>query len=126
MLVSACLHAGWNAWVKACDDSDAAVAALVVGAGVPSLLVIAAMGVPPLQAWPWIGATVGLSILALTLLAFAYREGDFAVAFPMIRGLIPVVLVLAAVPLFGETPTLAGTLGVVLVSGGLGLIAWES
>jgi drug/metabolite transporter (DMT)-like permease len=30
------------------------------------------------------------------------------------------------VPLFGETPTLAGTLGVALVSAGLGLIAWEA
>jgi drug/metabolite transporter (DMT)-like permease len=126
MLASAFLHAAWNAWVKSRRDSNAAVAALVIGAGFPNLLVIAAFGLPAAAAWPWIACTVTLSVGSLTLLARAYREGDFAVAFPMIRGLIPVVLALAAVPLFGETPRAAGALGVVCVSAGLVLIGWES
>jgi drug/metabolite transporter (DMT)-like permease len=70
--------------------------------------------------------TVTLSMGSLTLLASAYREGDFAVAYPLIRGFIPVVLVLAAIPLFGERPTMSGGLGVVCVSAGLAVIAWES
>lgn len=126
MLASAFLHAAWNAWVKSRRDSGAAMAALVIGAGLPNLAILAVFGLPAAPAWPWIGCTVGLSVLSLTLLGRAYREGDFAVAFPMIRGLIPVVLVLAAVPLFGETPRPAGALGVVCVSAGLGLIGWES
>jgi drug/metabolite transporter (DMT)-like permease len=126
MIASAFLHATWNAWVKSRRDSNAAVACLVIGAGFPNLAVIAAFGWPAAPAWPWIACTVTLSIGSLTLLAKAYREGDFAVAFPMIRGAIPVVLVLAAVPLFGETPQLAGAAGVVSVSAGLVLIGWES
>lgn len=110
MIASAFLHATWNAWVKSRRDSNAAVACLVIGAGFPNLAVIAAFGWPAAPAWPWIACTVTLSIGSLTLLAKAYREGDFAVAFPMIRGAIPVVLVAAAVPLFGETPQLAGRL----------------
>ena len=47
-------------------------------------------------------------------------------SYPLIRGLIPVVLVIAAIPLFGERPGAAQALGVVCVSAGLGLIAWES
>ncbi len=126
MLVSACLHAVWNAWVKSRGDSHAAVAALVIGAGFPNLLVIAVFGLPAAPAWGWIAVTVTLSMGALTLLASAYREGDFAVAYPLIRGFIPVVLVLAAIPLFGERPTLSGGFGVVCVSAGLAVIAWES
>jgi drug/metabolite transporter (DMT)-like permease len=126
MLASAFLHAVWNAWVKSRRDSNAAIAALVIGAGVPNIAVIAVLGWPAAPAWPWIACTVMLSIAALTLLGAAYREGDFAVAFPMIRGLIPVVLVVAAVPLFGEAPTLFGTLGVASVSAGLLLIGWEA
>jgi drug/metabolite transporter (DMT)-like permease len=126
MIASAFLHATWNAWVKSRRDSNAAVACLVIGAGFPNLAVIAAFGFPAAPAWPWIACTVTLSIGSLTLLAKAYREGDFAVAFPMIRGAIPVVLVLAAVPLFGETPQAAGAAGVVSVSAGLVLIGWES
>ena len=126
MLASAFLHAVWNAWVKSRRDSNAAIAALVIGAGIPNIAVIAGLGWPEAPAWPWIACTVALSIAALTLLGAAYREGDFAVAFPMIRGLIPVVLVVAAVPLFAEAPTLFGTLGVACVSAGLLLIGWEA
>ena len=126
MLASAFLHAVWNAWVKSRRDSNAAIAALVIGAGIPNIAVIAGLGWPAAPAWPWIACTVTLSIAALTLLGAAYREGDFAVAFPMIRGLIPVVLVVAAVPLFGEAPTLFGALGVASVSAGLLLIGWEA
>src|SRR4051794_28333465 len=124
MLVSAFLHASWNAWVKSRRDANAAVAALVIGAGFPNLFVIGWFGLPAGPAWGWIACTVTLSIASLTLLASAYREGDFAVAFPMIRGLIPVVLVLAAMPLFGERPSLAGAGGVVCVSAGVGGLGW--
>ena len=34
---SAFLHASWNAWVKSRRDANAAVAALVIGAGFPNL-----------------------------------------------------------------------------------------
>ncbi len=125
-LLSACLHAVWNAWVKSRGDANAAVAALVIGAGFPNLLILVLSGPPAAPAWGWMAVTVALSIVALQLLASAYREGDFAVAYPLIRGLIPIVLALAAVPLFGEAPTLAGSLGVVCVSAGLAVIAWES
>jgi drug/metabolite transporter (DMT)-like permease len=126
MLVSAALHATWNAWVKSREDSTGAVSALVIGAAFPNLAVLAVFGLPGPQAWGWIALTVALSVASLHLVSLAYREGDFAVAYPLIRGLIPVVLTLAAVPLFGESPSLAQGLGVVCVSGGLGLIAWES
>jgi drug/metabolite transporter (DMT)-like permease len=126
MLASAGLHAAWNAWVKARADSAGAVSALVIGAGVPNVAVLAVVGFPGPQSWGWIAVTVALSIAALHLLSLAYREGDFAVSYPLIRGLIPVVLVLAAIPLFGEWPHAANALGVACVSAGLGLIAWEA
>lgn len=126
MLASAFLHATWNAWVKSRPNANDALAALVIGAGFPNLVLLIFAGLPASAAWGWIAVTVTLSIGALTLLGAAYREGDFAVAYPLIRGLIPVVLVIAAVPLFGEAPTAAGGLGVLCVSTGLVLIAWES
>ena len=126
MLASAGLHASWNAWVKSRADSTGAVSALVIGAGIPNLAVLAAFGFPGPQAWGWIAVTVALSIASLHLIAAAYREGDFAVAYPLVRGFIPVVLTVAAIPLFGERPSLAQGIGVLCVSAGLGVIAWES
>ena len=126
MLASAGLHASWNAWVKSRADSTGAVSAIVIGAAFPNVAVLSVFGLPGQQAWGWIAVTVVLSIGALHLLSLAYREGDFAVAYPLIRGLIPVVLVVAAIPLFGERPSVAQGFGVLCVSAGLGLIAWES
>ena len=125
-LASAFLYAIWNAWVKSRGDANGAVAAIVIGAAFPNLIVLGAFGLPASPAWGWIGGAVVLSVVALMMLASAYREGDFAVAFPIIRGLIPLLLTLAAVPLFGEVPTPFGVLGVCCVSCALVLIAWES
>jgi drug/metabolite transporter (DMT)-like permease len=126
MLASAALHASWNAWVKSSPASHEALAAVVIGSGIPQGILLLMAGFPVLSAWPWVLLTVCLSIGGLLLLGSAYREGDFAVAYPLIRGLIPLVLALAAVPLFGERPTAMGIMGVACISGGLALIAWES
>ena len=126
MLVSASLHACWNAWVKSRPAANEALAAVVIASGVPQAVLMLLAGFPAAEAWPWVGVTVALSTGALLLLGSAYREGDFAVAYPLIRGLIPIVLTIAAIPLFNERPSLAVTTGVMCVSGGLALIAWES
>jgi drug/metabolite transporter (DMT)-like permease len=126
MLASAGLHATWNAWVKSREDSTGAVSAVVIGAVFPNLAILAIYGLPAAAAWGWIAVTVATSVAALHLLSLAYREGDFAVVYPLIRGLNPVVLVLAGIPLFGEVPDAAPALGALCVSGGLGLMAWEA
>ena len=58
MLASAFLHAAWNAWVKSRRDSNAAVAALVIGAGFPNLAILAVFGFPAAPAWPWRHSTL--------------------------------------------------------------------
>jgi drug/metabolite transporter (DMT)-like permease len=126
MLTSAFLHACWNAWVKSRPAPSEALAAVVIASGGPQAVLVTLSGFPAPAAWPWIAITVAISIAALLLLGSAYREGDFAVAYPLVRGLIPVVLTVAAIPLFNEFPNGTGTLGVICVSGGLALIAWES
>lgn len=126
MLASASLHACWNAWVKSSPAPHQALAAVVIACGVPQGVLLMLYGFPPQAAWPWIAVTVVLGTGALLLLGSAYREGDFAVAYPLIRGLIPLVLAVAAVPLFAERPTTYGAAGIVCVSAGLVLIAWES
>ncbi len=126
MLVSAALHATWNGWVKSRADSATAIAAVAIGAAVPNTIVLAVFGVPGAQVWPWIAATVVASILGMNLTALAYREGDFAVAYPLMRGFTPVLLIVTAIPLFGETPSLVQALGVLAISGGLALIGWEA
>ncbi len=126
MLASALLHATWNAWVKARPDPYGALIALGVGAAWPNLLLLAWNGLPEHAAWGWIGVTILLSVPAQALLGSAYREGDFAVAYPVVRGLNPVVIAIAAVFVYGERLETGPALGVACVSAGIGLLGWEA
>ncbi len=126
MLASALLHATWNAWVKSRSDPAGALVALVIGAIWPSALILAFSGLPVNAAWGWIAATIALAVPGQALLGSAYREGDFAVAYPIIRGLNPLLLAVAAVPVFGERLAAPNLIGVMCVSLGIALIGWEA
>src|SRR5215212_9976684 len=90
MLASAFLHASWHAWVNSRPAPNEALAAVVIASGVPQAGLLLMSGFPAPGAWPWIALTVMISIVALLLLGSAYRHGDFAVAYPLIRGLVPI------------------------------------
>jgi len=126
MLLSALLHATWNAWVKSRPDPYRAVVALGIGATWPSLLLLAWYGIPDTAAWGWIALTILLSVPAQSLLGRAYREGDFAVAYPVIRGLNPVLIAIASVWVHGERLETTQGLGVACVSAGIVLLGWEA
>jgi drug/metabolite transporter (DMT)-like permease len=126
MLLSALLHATWNAWVKSRHDPYGALIALGIGAAWPNSLLLAWNGLPEHAAWRWIAATILLSVPAQALLGRAYREGDFAVAYPVVRGLNPVVIAIASLFVYGERLSLAGALGVASVSAGIALLGWEA
>ncbi len=126
MLLSALLHASWNAWVKSRPDPYGALVALGAGAAWPNVLLLAGAGLPDHPAWGWIALTILLSVPAQALLGRAYREGDFAVAYPMVRGMNPLVIALAAIPILGEPLAPLGFLGVACVSGGIALLGWEA
>ncbi|MBM4382510.1 MAG: hypothetical protein FJ091_03980 [Deltaproteobacteria bacterium] len=126
MLASALLHASWNAWVKARPDPYGALVVLGVAAAWPNVLLLAWAGLPDHAAWGWVALTVALSVPAQALLGRAYHEGDFAVAYPIVRGMNPLVIALAAIPLFGEQLAPLGFAGVAGISFGIALLGWEA
>lgn len=126
MLSSALLHATWNAWVKSRHDPYGALIALGIGAAWPNVLLLAWNGLPEQAAWGWIALTIALSVPAQALLGSAYREGDFAVAYPIVRGLNPAAIAVASVFVYGERLSLLGALGVAGVSTGIALLGWEA
>lgn len=126
MLVAAALHATWNAWVKSRSDPYGAMVALGIGAGWPCLFLLAWQGMPEHTAWGWIALTIALSVPAQALLGTAYREGDFVVAYPIIRGMNPLVIALGSVALFGERLATRSVFGVGCVSAGIVLLGWAA
>ena len=126
MLAAALLHATWNAWVKSRRDPYGALIALGVGAGWPCVVLLAWAGLPAQVPWGWIALTISLSVPAQALLGSAYREGDFVVAYPIVRGVNPLVIALGSAGLFGERLGTASLLGVVCISAGVALMGFAA
>src|SRR5262245_45478348 len=101
-LLSALLHAGWNAAVKASrNPAQAMTAQMVVGA----LFVIPALfwsGLPALAAWPWIAASTLLNIFTVSALLRAYECGGFGVVYPIVRALAVMLVVPLSSFMMGE------------------------
>jgi drug/metabolite transporter (DMT)-like permease len=126
VLLSALLHATWNAIVKQSADPRAALSASVIGAAVPALAILLVTGPPPAAVLPWLLAAASVNIGSMLMTARAYAASDFAVVYPLVRGLVPLLLALTAPLLFDETLSALRLLGVATVSLGIAALALEA
>lgn len=125
-LLSALLHASWNAAVKAHAAPREAMAAQMIGAAVIAALGLVVTGLPPPAAWPWVAVTVAASIASVLALLRAYRSGGFGTVYPVARA-VGVLGVLGVAPaLFGEPLAAGVTAGVLLVAFALLLLTWDA
>jgi drug/metabolite transporter (DMT)-like permease len=123
-LLSAFLHAAWNAGVKLSADRAGAMAAQVVGSGIISAALLTVVPFPSLAALPWLLASATFSFLALLALLRGYAAGGgFGLVYPLSRAISPVLVLLLSGLLRGETTSALGMAGVSLVSGGIVLFA---
>jgi drug/metabolite transporter (DMT)-like permease len=124
ILGGAVAHAGWNLVVKHSALSGPTFVWLSVVATTLLLLpiaVVAAVLAPP--SWPDLAVAAVVAAFLhvgyfLTLQA-GYRAGDVSVVYPLARGTGPLLAVLLAIPLLGESPTLLGLLGAGAVVAGV-------
>ncbi len=123
VLFSALLHAGWNALVRASADKFLASLHVVCGAGGFALLLLPGLPLPAAASWPWLLASALIHVVYFTLVARAYHRADLGLAYPLMRGLAPVLTALAAALLLGEWPGAGGWLGVALICGGVLILA---
>jgi len=124
---AALAHAAWNLAIKRAGTSGAGFLwlAFLVGTvlyapfGITSL---AAEGVDLLRLLPLAAVSGLLQLAYFLLLQRGYRLGDVSVVYPLARGTGPLLAVLFAVLLFGETPTWFGIAGALIVVAGVVLI----
>ncbi|HEX5328232.1 MAG TPA: EamA family transporter, partial [Acetobacteraceae bacterium] len=89
VLAAAALHAGWNAVVKARLEPIVAMTLVVMACGVIAVPFLAALGLPPVVAWPYVAASVALHLVYYLVLAEAYRRGEMSQVYPIARGGAP-------------------------------------
>jgi len=125
-LLSALLHAGWNAGVKASARPADAMAAQMLMSAVLVAPVLLWTGLPPAQSWPWIAASTVMNTLTVTALLRAYQLGGFGLVYPVARAVSVLLVVPLAALLAGEHLALPALGGIGLVSVSLALLAWSA
>lgn len=123
-LLSAALHAAWNAAVKAAPDPQAAMAAQVVASGIISVPALLLLPPPSAEALPWLAASTSFNLLAMLAMVRGYTSGGgFGLVYPITRATSPLLVTLIAAILFDEHLGPAGLAGVALVSAGVAMFA---
>jgi len=128
VLLAALTHASWNIYAKFAAESRhfvwlfSAGSVLVYG---PVVLGVVLVEQPHFTARHWLAlsATSVLHLLYSISLQTGYRLSDLSVVYPIARGTGPLVSFVGAALLLGEAPTAQSVVGLVLIVGGILLVA---
>ena len=123
VLFAAACHASWNALIKTGPDPLATTTLLAIGAAVVSLACLPFVGVPASPAWPWLLASILMSLIYFAALIESYRTGDLGQVYPIARGTAPLLTAAASTALIGERPGLLGWIGMAALAAGVLLLA---
>ncbi len=118
ILVAALVHAGWNALAKRRPDVLTFFWALTVTAlvfyAVPFAILVRRHP-PGWDGVPFLIASSLTEVAYATFLARAYARTDLSLAYPVARGTGVLLVPLAALPIFGDRPTVAAWCGIGLI-----------
>jgi drug/metabolite transporter (DMT)-like permease len=116
------VHASWNFLVARARDPQATTAVGgVLGALLLAPFAALTWDVGP-EAVPFAAASAALHVAYFALLALAYTRADLSVVYPLARGSAPVLVLVGAVLILGESPSGVQAVGVLLVGAGVMLI----
>lgn len=122
-LMSAVLHAGWNAAVKAGAQPKELMTAQMAASAAIVLPGLLWTGLPAGASWVWIAGSTLFNLATVTALLRAYEVSGFGIAYPVVRALSVLLVVPLAALLSGETLSPYGMAGVGLVAASLLLLA---
>ncbi|HTU67342.1 MAG TPA: DMT family transporter [Steroidobacteraceae bacterium] len=128
VLLAALTHASWNLSAKAAARSKhfvwlfSAGSVLIYGPVVAAVVYVE-QPVFELRHWLSLAATSVLHLAYSLSLQSGYRHSDLSVVYPIARGTGPMLSFIAAVFLLGEAPTTQAIVGLVLIVGGILLVA---
>ncbi|HWQ39689.1 MAG TPA: DMT family transporter [Burkholderiales bacterium] len=126
VLLAALLHASWNVAIKSGADKVADVIAISAGAGALALPALPLLPLPAPACVPWLLASALIHALYFALVAAIYQRGELSIAYPLMRGLPPLLSALFATVVVGERLSTAGWVAVTLLSAGVILLGFQA
>jgi drug/metabolite transporter (DMT)-like permease len=118
ILVSGCAHAIVNAILKSGKDKMSG-RALIDGFSAVLVAPAAVMLPLPAHAWGWLAGSWAVHLLYLFTLIKSFEESELTVAYPIARGVAPVLAATAAVAFFHEPITVLVALGIATIAVGV-------
>jgi len=128
VLAAALIHATWNYHLKKASAGRAlwllvyAITALV---SIPALLIADPECFSRITPSGWLVICISAPVHTLyaVTLQTGYRKADYSIVYPTARGSGPMISVLAAVLILGNSPSLGGTLGIAAILAGIVLLS---
>lgn len=117
VLLAAALHAIWNAIIKAGPEKFADTVLVTIGAAIVPGFLLPWIPLPAPSSLPYLAASVVIHFGYFSLVALAYRAGDLSYAYPIMRGVAPLLTALVAGIVIHEPLTAGGKTGILLLSG---------
>ena len=126
IILSALLHAIWNAMVKRGDDKYISLTAVVLGHVPISIVVIFFTPTLSIQSIPYIF----ISAIFLTgyewCLLSAYRLEDYTKVYPIARGSAPIFIVILSLLLFDTNISKFELMGILVISFGIIILSFQN
>ncbi|MGD1932996.1 MAG: EamA family transporter [Candidatus Phaeomarinobacter sp.] len=119
LLLTAVMHATWNAALKTGEDRVLDMAAMRVSGIVFAAVFIPLAPMPAPAAWPFLITSGVAHMFYYACLISSYQRGDLSQVYPIARGSAPLLVALAAYLTINEAPTPIGLAGVIVISIGI-------
>ncbi|URW75802.1 DMT family transporter [Sphingomonas donggukensis] len=121
MIASGSIHAVVNAILKGGRDRMAGRAVID---GSSAILMLPAIAFVPLPhgAWGWLFASAAIHAVYLFALVRAFDTSDFSAAYPVLRGVAPLLTAIVVIGLLGEPATAGEIAGIALIGAAMFLL----
>ena len=93
---AALMHALWNSLVKSAGDKFISAARVCLWTGMVAVIVAAATPLPQAASSGYIVASAIVHVVYFLLVGRLYRNADLSVAYPLMRGLAPLIATVIA------------------------------
>lgn len=125
-LLSALIHASWNATLKSGVDRLIDVGIMGLGGIVLGIFMIAWGGWPAPAAWPYLAGSAVVHVVYWSALNRSYSFGDMSHVYTIARGMAPLLVTIGALLTAREIPSGMALAGIVLISAGIAVIGFSA
>ena len=125
VMCAAILHAGWNAALRGGSDRLWSMTLMMIAVAIVSTIALLFVPWPSAASWPYVIASAIIHTGYNLSLVRTYRSGDLGQTYPISRGSSPVLVALGAAVFEHESLTVASSIGIALVSGGILSLAFQ-